>query len=616
MRKKHHRGVDWVGELVFWGQLGLALLMLFALFSLPGMPKPFRFIRRIVVGVYRGIALLLQLSGITLLYEPLTALLRGISRLCQPLNLSLVSCYFRDTWDWLIDQVYNQVLSGRYRHAPIRGLINTVYGCLTGYARILNEMKQDNDTSINGNAYNDKSALLVANVLLDTLDAINAPLDGPAAFRPRQLTQSLAQHRRVINREQQDAHEFFQILSDTLTQEAAKVNEQRQVISLLDSNAIQQFINGATLVGSKYQRVRNPFSGLLASRISCVDCGYTGPIRHFSFDNLSLSPPLQFSCSLAYCLEQYIQIETLDDFSCRRCSLVATQRRLAKLIDGLEQSDEMAVKEKARNDLNLVEKALETDVERELPNIKLVRALSRQTTKQVMIAQPPPLLCLHISRSTFSYAGDLRKNGCWVRFPIHLNLAPYCTHGELCLEPKKSISGIDMPIHDDIASDSEDSSSSSIQTIADDMKPTTPLETSSTDNNPSLTSSSSSLSSSPVWYRLRSVVIHYGGHHYGHFVAFRRATLPEELENNEDNADANGEQVPIDDVQNENPYLLIYERDPTFDASEMVASELSAITEKQLKQMNSTVLASLEQKLSLVSDEHLQRLTPSSIIAQ
>jgi ubiquitin carboxyl-terminal hydrolase 1 len=38
---------------------------------------------------------------------------------------------------------------------------------------------------------------------------------------------------------------------------------------------------------------RSVFDGLMAQRRSCVDCGYTEAVRHFAFDNVSLSvPPL------------------------------------------------------------------------------------------------------------------------------------------------------------------------------------------------------------------------------------------------------------------------------------------------------------------------------------
>ncbi|RKP27957.1 hypothetical protein SYNPS1DRAFT_26419 [Syncephalis pseudoplumigaleata] len=512
--------------------------------------------------------------------------------------------------------------------------------------QFLDEMRQDHEQLV-GDTHTDQHASLVSSVLLATLEgnhndpahltascyaAINAPTDAPAAFRPRQLTQSLAQHRRVVNREQQDAHEFFQILSATLTQEAAKVNEQRRIISLLDSSVLRRLIGGAASQSIHAYAIRSPAclpveypASIVATRTTVINAAvyWQGPIRHFPFDNLSLSPPLQFSCSLAYCLEQYIQLEVLDDFSCRRCSLVATQKRLAKLIASLEGSGEAAVKEKACHDLGLVEAALATDVERELPSIKLVRAISRQTTKQVMIAQPPPLLCLHISRSTFSYAGDLRKNGCWVRFPIYLNLAPYCTHGQLCLQPTRSLNGTAMSMPADDNSDDDDGELSS--KAASEVDPVACRPSSSLASSLAGASGSDAdddMAVPPIWYRLRSVVIHYGGHHYGHFVAFRQAAL-----SGDEQPDNGGgwfrvsddaiRGVPVDDVQNENPYLLIYERDPTVDAGDAAASNMQLVAEKRLAPMNDTLLAaSLEQRMSMSSaDGRLPALTTSLVPA-
>lgn len=36
---------------------------------------------------------------------------------------------------------------------------------------------------------------------------------------------------------------------------------------------------------------KNVFEGLTANRRSCVECGYTEAVMHFSFDNLTLPVP-------------------------------------------------------------------------------------------------------------------------------------------------------------------------------------------------------------------------------------------------------------------------------------------------------------------------------------
>ncbi|KAG0202999.1 hypothetical protein BGX33_009359 [Mortierella sp. NVP41] len=83
----------------------------------------------------------------------------------------------------------------------------------------------------------------------------------------------------------------------------------------------------------KYRRAKSPFMGLLASRVSCVDCGYTAAIRHSTFDNLSLTVPLQYSCSLEYCLASFIHLDTISDFNCRKCTLLGASKDLGRKIE-------------------------------------------------------------------------------------------------------------------------------------------------------------------------------------------------------------------------------------------------------------------------------------------
>lgn len=55
-----------------------------------------------------------------------------------------------------------------------------------------------------------------------------------------------------------------------------------------------------------------------------------------------------------------------------------------------------------------------------------------------MFSTPPPLLVIHLNRSSFtSYAS---KNACQVVFPPVLDLSPFCTTGKLQMDPSRSMS--------------------------------------------------------------------------------------------------------------------------------------------------------------------------------
>jgi hypothetical protein len=182
----------------------------------------------------------------------------------------------------------------------------------------------------------------------------------------------------------------------------------------------------------------------------------------------------------------------------------------------------------------------------------LKRVTSKQTTKQVMIAQPPPLLCLHISRSTFSPYGEIRKNSCWVRFPILLDLSPYCTSGQLNLDAHAPLSGT---THRPSTATSLTMSTNHTDQTSHDFTKTT---------FGSAYTSAVGDRTRPIWYRLRAMVVHYGGHHSGHFVTFRQVTTAGSPTTQQSSwyRVSDDEVTPASeaDLEAENPYLLIYER--------------------------------------------------------
>ncbi|KAG0047370.1 hypothetical protein BGZ83_007555 [Gryganskiella cystojenkinii] len=102
----------------------------------------------------------------------------------------------------------------------------------------------------------------------------------------------------------------------------------------------------------KYSRAKSPFMGLLASRVSCVDCGYTAAIRHSTFDNLSLTVPMQYACTLEDCLDAFIHLDTIHDFNCRKCTLIGASKDLERKISQGKQRQEERER-RSRQSINL-----------------------------------------------------------------------------------------------------------------------------------------------------------------------------------------------------------------------------------------------------------------------
>ncbi|KAL0949213.1 hypothetical protein HGRIS_009293 [Hohenbuehelia grisea] len=263
---------------------------------------------------------------------------------------------------------------------------------------------------------------------------------------------------------------------------------------------------------------KSVFDGLTANRRSCIDCGYTEAVMHFAFDNWQLSVPHYAKCRLEECLADYTRLEILNDCICRKCSLVATHRRLSHELKTLEQalnaassskghdpngdkpvkkpsnSKKRRAKEVAKMEARVRSALEEGRIEDDLKDVRMEKVVSRASTKQAMIARPPPVLALHLNRS--SYGGYAAKNNVFVIFPEILDLTPYTTSGKLSVSPNVPISS----------------------------PPTLPFPLPPRSLTP--TPAAYDQVREKVLYRLSAVVCHYGSHSFGHYVCFRRKPRP------------------------------------------------------------------------------------------
>ncbi|KAI8072597.1 hypothetical protein BC940DRAFT_252110 [Gongronella butleri] len=375
---------------------------------------------------------------------------------------------------------------------------------------------------------------------------------------------------------------------------------------LLKDASLNRVIGAST---ASLKVTHSPLSGLLASRLSCVKCGYTGAIRHFPFNNVQLSLPNAYSVTIEQSLRQFTAIEYLRDASCRQCALLAAIGRAQETNKVLQQQlkragtnkDEKrrvlgrvvaldrkrrALEERLRvhamdssedeeddttsssssnssngNSSNESDESKESEEEEDAlrwvnQRVSVRRTISAQSTIQVMFAKMPRVLCLHVTRSAVHHAsGMVLKNACQLHFDQYLDLTPYVTDGTLHTEATKSLSR----------------SPAQQQQQMQQLPPVQP----ETDNDRFI-------------YRLMSVVVHYGTHSYGHYIAYKRRIVPthctcSKCRSRRKNTDASPsewhiqpswyrisdskvDQCATDDVLAANPYMLMYERiDPTTD---------------------------------------------------
>ncbi|KAK9365548.1 hypothetical protein V1509DRAFT_632967 [Lipomyces kononenkoae] len=348
-------------------------------------------------------------------------------------------------------------------------------------------------------------SLPLANELRTLILRLNSCLPSQHTHSTVQLLRLLKSKRWIDDPEQQDAHEFFLSLLDALRVECANTD-----------NAIL------------------PFDGLLSSRVVCLQCGEEQTVKQIPFSSLELSLPSSSSPSSSSSSsspslfnDQSVAVETMLtnavapeklDVYCQRCSLVAAEAHLQRLIArasppcSRSSSPERETASKSKPDIgpilrarrSMINAALEkpTILDADFEKLKPPRLVSSTKVKQVTIFRPPRTLVLHINRSEYdAHLGIAHKNSTKVEFPERIQFSKYVTDR-------------------------------------------------------------SEMADGEAWYRLSSTVVHFGSHSFGHYVAYRRVDKDSWVRV----SDGAVQPVGIDEVlSNGNVVLLFYELEPTVD---------------------------------------------------
>ncbi|KAF9480182.1 cysteine proteinase [Pholiota conissans] len=401
----------------------------------------------------------------------------------------------------------------------------------------------------------------------DIISVLSQPQPPPPGFKGTYHPSTASSL--FTSREHQDAQELFQLVSECIKNETMAVDweaqKDRGIAGVLDlasfradekrNDAADESIASSSSLTRGLSN-KSVFDGLTANRRSCVVCGYTEAVMHFGFDNWQLAlPRLATSCRLEDCLEDYTRLEILKDCICRKCSVMATHKRLLQELQTLKEvvepngaasvastststpfspgspaassssmpsasptipknkvstSKKKRFKEVKRMELRVRTALAEGRIEDEsfLEGVRLERVVSPASTKQAMIARPPPVLALHLNRSVH-YGQYASKNIIRVHFPEVLDLTPYTTSGSLSTVPTSAISTpTPLPTTHSFLASSSGSTSSSVSSHP--PRPRTP------------TPETYASEAQRTIYRLSAVVCHYGQHSFGHYICYRR----------------------------------------------------------------------------------------------
>lgn len=340
---------------------------------------------------------------------------------------------------------------------------------------------------------------LVTAGLKQTLDALNERPIYKKTISASSFVHVLEQAFRTrISRQQQDAQEFLQIVTERLSDEYYAGRSARQKARGLKSRSHvtlrEDALSHSEQAAPGLERAhgdksdtsldttnnlsidppstpeiqepddaaeedpRFPFEGKIESQIECMHCHFKPKPSVSSFVTMTLNVPNQSSTTLNSCFDGMLKIEHIDDFRCEYCRL---QHALDTAKKNLSKSPSEEQSAQLTHDIAAIEYALATDPEVTpenvtLPDVSL--APKRRITRHMRISLFPRVLAIHLSRSVWDASTSSTKNMAKVAFPETLPLGG--------LLDQKS-------------------------------------------------------------YRLLGVVTHKGGHNSGHYESFRRQILPE-----------------------------------------------------------------------------------------
>ncbi|KAF2769585.1 cysteine proteinase [Teratosphaeria nubilosa] len=281
---------------------------------------------------------------------------------------------------------------------------------------------------------------LVTAGLKDILDALNE--------RPIYKKTISAQHfirvmeisfRTRVNRTQQDAQEFLQIVAERLADEhnaarrvRRRARRKHQISAEAEpaqsgeneAEAVEAVADGGRENASDPDAPMFPFEGKMESQIECSYCHFKPKPSRSSFATLTLNVPHDAtSTTLNACLDGLFKVEHIDDFICDKCRLEhaiqVCSRNLARSgISGADRSEMEQAMQK-------LEAALTEDPEKPPKDVKLPdssTAPKRRISRHTRISEFPRILAIHLNRSVWDPYSSSTKNMSKVPFPETLLL--------------------------------------------------------------------------------------------------------------------------------------------------------------------------------------------------
>jgi ubiquitin carboxyl-terminal hydrolase 16 len=286
---------------------------------------------------------------------------------------------------------------------------------------------------------------IVTQALKDILDKLNERPIYRKTISAQEFVIALEYAFRTrISRQQQDAQEFLQVVTERLCDEYHAGQKARRKASTLtvpglgiaqdedsestesdDTNAVPEtpIVEVTKVLDDQPSREEGfPFEGEMESQIECDFCRFKPRPSKSNFVTLTLNVPQRSYTTLNHCFDGMLKVETIDDFKCDKCRLDHALDTKERQLKGTTDTKK---REKLESDISKIEQALEKDPEKppedaDLPDLKL--APKRRIQRHMRISSFPKILAIHLSRSIYSVASHSTKNMAKVAFPETLPL--------------------------------------------------------------------------------------------------------------------------------------------------------------------------------------------------
>jgi ubiquitin carboxyl-terminal hydrolase 16 len=280
--------------------------------------------------------------------------------------------------------------------------------------------------------------------LKDILDSLNERPIYKKTISPQPFIRTLERAFGTrISRQQQDAQEFLQIVTERLCDEYHAGGKARRQATLdaitgMNGDGISEARNveaqsdgvppaqtpadGQGEDEAEEDEEGFPFEGKIESQIECQTCHFKPRPTVSTFVTLTLNVPQASSTSLNACLDGMLKVEYIDDFKCERCRL---EHALRSKNHELSSATDPDVKARLETDITKIRKALDEDPEQTPEGVELPassQAPKRRIARHMYISQFPKVLAIHLSRSTFAFGATSTKNLAKVAFPEALPL--------------------------------------------------------------------------------------------------------------------------------------------------------------------------------------------------